>query len=279
MDKFGYIRGRRGPPGPPGKDALQLRIWCPESIVQQFRASATCCFYFNSRTDGILYDSTGKIPKGLKNQVDKEEHNAICLKGLKPPVKTGKSYSIPLTTDTCFEISRIGSAIKPKTVFIIAFSFKLIKPIKDDLPYYIFSNTNSSRAVTLRKDWIDIAGCARGSPQLKYLKDGWNIMLIQYSRVTREGSDDRCFFILNGRRGYFEPVVYKNDERALYIGHKSKPSANIELNYFEVHTKHFSELSGVGEYLLPETFSTLLLEDMEQRMSRFGEKEDDCDCE
>ena len=265
MDKFGYIRARRGPPGPAGKDALQLDVWCSKSILQQFRMDASCCFYFDSRTDGILYDSTGKTPIGLKNRVAGDDgHNAICLRGLKAPVQTGKSFSIPLSTNTCFEISRLPSAIEPKTVFIVAFSFKLIKPITDDLPYYIFSNTTSTRAVTLRKDQLDIAGCARGSPQLKYLKTSWNVMVIQYSRVTTAGSGDRCFFMLNGRRGSFEPVVYENDAQEIYIGHKIKKTANIELNYFEVHTKHFKH-PGNG-YVLPETFSNLLDGDMKRRV-------------
>ena len=213
MDKFGFIRGRRGPPGPAGKDALQLDVWCSKSILQQFRMDASCCFYFDTRTDGILYDSTGKTPIGLKNRTGDDGQNAICLRGLKAPVPTGKSFSIPLSTNTCFEISRLSSGLQQTSVFIVAFSFKLIKPITDDLSYYIFSNTTSTRAVTLRKDWLDIAGCAKGSPQLKYFKTGWNFMIIQYSRVTKEGSSDRCFFILNGRRGSFEPKVYENDAR------------------------------------------------------------------
>ena len=33
MDKFGYIRGKRGPPGPRGKDALELYTWCPDAVL------------------------------------------------------------------------------------------------------------------------------------------------------------------------------------------------------------------------------------------------------
>ena len=93
-------------------------------------------------------------------------------------------------------------------------------------------------------------------------------MVIQYSRVTDQGSDDLCFFILNGRRGSFEPSVFQNDARELYIGHKVKKSANIELNFFEVHEKHFTQ---VDRYVLPETFSTLLYKEMQARVSKFVE--------
>ena len=266
MDKFGYIRGRRGPPGPPGKDALQIDVWCSKSLLKQFQASATCSFYFDNETDGILYDST-KTAIGLKNRVA-DEKNAICLRGYKKPVKTNKSYSIPLLNNSCYQISQISSAIRPKSVFIVAFSFKLVKSIEDELSYYIFSNTNSTRAVTLRKDWLDIAGCAKGSPQLTYLKSAWNLMLIQYSRMTDQGSDDLCFFILNGRRGSFEPSVFENDARELYIGHKVKKTANVELNFFEVHTKHFQQSD---RYILPETFSNLLYKEMQRRLLKFEE--------
>ena len=265
MDKFGFIRGRRGPPGPPGKDALQLDVWCSKSLLHQFQASATCSFYFNTESDGVLDKK-----KGLKNRVG-DEKNAICLRGFNTPIKTNKTYSIPLSVDSCYEITNISSALRPKTVFIVAFSFKLVKAIKDELSYYIFSNTNSTRAVTLRKDWLDIAGCAKGSPQLKYLTTTWNHMVIQYSRVTDQGSDDLCFFILNGRRGSFEPTVFQNDARELYIGHKVKKSANIELNFFEVHEKHFKQVDG---YVLPEIFSTLLYKEMQARVSRFEELEE-----
>ena len=262
MDKFGFIRGRRGPPGPPGKDALQIDVWCSKSLLQQFQASATCSFYFNTESDGVLDKK-----KGLKNRVG-DEKNAICLRGFNTPIKTNKSYSIPLSVDSCYEITNISSALRPKTVFIVAFSFKLVKAIKDELSYYIFSNTNSTRAVTLRKDRLDIAGFAQGSPQLKYLTKSWNHMVIQYSRVTDLGSDDICFFILNGRRGSFEPSVFESDASELYIGHKLKKTANIELNFFEVHAKHFKQANG---YVLPETFSTLLYKEMEARVARFVE--------
>jgi hypothetical protein len=278
VDVFGSLSRRQGkqgrlgpvgPTGPAGKDALQLDIWCPKFIAQQFRASATCCFYFDSEIDGILYDPKKK-PIGLKNRVNDEKNNAICVRALKTPVQTGKSFSIPLSSDTCFEILKIQSALLPKTVFIVAFSFRLIEPITDELPYYIFSNTNSTRAVSLKKDWLDIAGCAKGSPQLTYQKKSWNYMIIQYSRVTSEGSADRCFFILNGRRGSFQPIVFENDAQELYIGHKIKKSANIELNYFQVHTKHLPQ-SISDDYVLPETFSDLLRDDMQRRVSKFEE--------
>ena len=266
MNKFGFVRGKRGPRGYPGEDALKLHLWFPESILKLFRESASCSYYFDNATDGILYDKSGK-KIGLKNQSESEK-NATCVRGeTGSPVQTGKTYSLTLSKENCF-LLKLSSAIKKSSVLIVAFSFKLKKPITDNFSYYIFSNENSTRAVTLRSDRLDIAGCARGSPQLKYLTHSWNYMLIQYSRVSDEGSSDRCFFILNGRRGFFDPVVYENDARELYIGHRKKLCANIELNYFEAHSRHFNEPSGY-DYILPETISTLLLKHMESRVLLF----------
>ena len=75
MDKFGYIKGRRGPPGPAGKDALELNTWFPLSMVRMFREEEECTFYFDTETDGILYKDGQPI--GLKDCGGRM--NAICL--------------------------------------------------------------------------------------------------------------------------------------------------------------------------------------------------------
>ena len=46
MDKFGYVKGRRGPPGPRGKDAVELYKWCPDAVLRMFRESEQCTFFF-----------------------------------------------------------------------------------------------------------------------------------------------------------------------------------------------------------------------------------------
>ena len=89
MDKFGYIRGRRGPRGRPGKDAVNLLNWYPASVLRMFRENEECTFYFCTATDGILYDKDGK-PIGLKDRFGEfksEFTNAICLQNFLKPVK------------------------------------------------------------------------------------------------------------------------------------------------------------------------------------------------
>ena len=54
MDKFGYIKGRRGPRGPPGQDAVNIFTWFALSALRMFRENSACTFYFNTVDDGIL---------------------------------------------------------------------------------------------------------------------------------------------------------------------------------------------------------------------------------
>ena len=51
MDKFGYIRGQRGPPGPRGRDAFNIFTWFPFSGLRMFRENEACTFYFNTVDD------------------------------------------------------------------------------------------------------------------------------------------------------------------------------------------------------------------------------------
>ena len=81
MDKFGYIKGRREPPGPPGKDAVNLFQWFPSSVLKMFRENSACVFYFNTADDGIL-KKAGKAV-GLKDRFGEsgkwKAHDAICI--------------------------------------------------------------------------------------------------------------------------------------------------------------------------------------------------------
>ena len=80
MDKFGYIRGQRGPPG---RRALNIFTWLPMSALHMFRENETCTYYCNTAEDGILYKDKKAV--GLKNQFEKFKRksngnkNAVCL--------------------------------------------------------------------------------------------------------------------------------------------------------------------------------------------------------
>ena len=90
MDKFGYIRGKRGPPGPRGKDAVELHTWCPDAVLRMFRETEQCTYYFNTAEDGISKDE-GQF--ALKDQFGKR--NAICMQNFRKPTKVSKVYPSP----------------------------------------------------------------------------------------------------------------------------------------------------------------------------------------
>ena len=74
-DKFGgYRRGKRGPPGPAGKNAIDFQWWFPDGTVQMFRKSEDCTYYFDTENDGIT-DEGGK--PALKDRYGKR--NAVCI--------------------------------------------------------------------------------------------------------------------------------------------------------------------------------------------------------
>ena len=96
MDKFGYIRGQRGPPGPLGWDSIDTFTWSPTSVLRMFRENEECTFYFNTADDGIIYDKDNK-PVGLKDRFGEFKYksqvrNAICLQNFLKPVKLDSGY-------------------------------------------------------------------------------------------------------------------------------------------------------------------------------------------
>ena len=282
MNKFGYIRGRRGPPGPPGKNALDFQSWLPEGVVKMFREGEDCTYYFDTATDGIIEEVGGK--HALKDRYGK--NHAVCIQNYQKPVKLGKSgiYGLPLKIDTKFKVPGIlNQGLVPPSILVVAFSFKLLSRL-DEKPYYIFTNKSGSRGVSINNKRLDIWGTT-GSPQLEYEKKGYNTMLLQYSRITDAGKD-RCFFVLNGQVGSFDPKVIEEVESDFYIGGGPKQqTAPVMLTSFEVYSKGYFD-EAVDNYLLPKEIYTSLTAYLENRdvsdPSFGGEEEEDevdCDCE
>ena len=105
MDKFGYIRGKRGPPGPKGKDAIPLYSWCPDAMLQMFRQSENCTYYFNDANSGILNNGKGK--HALRDQFG--NNHALCLKNFQKPTQVGDFYGLPLK-DTLYQIKKYSNS-------------------------------------------------------------------------------------------------------------------------------------------------------------------------
>ena len=86
---------------------------------------------------------------------------------------------------------------------MIAFAFEAIFTSNEN--DFIFANGISNKS-------LNIWGIESPLIDLEYDRDDWNTMLIQYSRITDEGTDDKCFFSLNGWRGFFKTRVHKHFE-------------------------------------------------------------------
>ena len=257
MDKFGYVKGRRGPPGPRGKDAVELYKWCPDAVLRMFRESEQCTFFFNTEEDGIV-NNKGQME--LKDRFGK--NNAICLKNFQKPVKIGKYYSIPLK-DSLYKISGCPTATVPSSICIIALQFRIISKLSNE-DHYVFTNETGTRGVTISKKSLNILGT--DPMELHYSYRGWNKLIIQYSNIT-DDNDGKCFFVLNGRRGFFLPhKPIKMESKDLYIGgdSKGKSSANVMLSTFETYSKIYDPPIPVS-YFLPEEMIQLIQNDMDDR--------------
>ena len=264
MDKFGYIKGRRGPPGPAGKDALELNTWFPLSMVRMFREDEACTFYFDTETDGILYDKEKK-PIGLKDRGG-GKRNAKCLQNFQKPMKISSfrssKYGLPLKDSLYFVDVETG--IAPSSIFIVAFTFKVAAKLTDE-NHYIFSNASKTRAVSITNKSLNFWG-SETLPELKYKYREWNTMIIQYSCISFEEEDrkyDKCFFILNGEKGFFRPRAYNIKDNELYIGGLKGGSnfANVVLGSFEVYFKTYDETP--ISYLIPEEIYNTIYAEIE----------------
>ena len=166
--------------------------------------------------------------------------------------------------NTKFKISDIPSGIGVSSTIIYVFSFRPLSNLGME-NHYIFSNSTGTRAVSINKSHLDIWGTT--SPQLKYEKNDWNYMLVQYSRVTTYGKNDDCFFILNGKKGSFAPNVYDFLDNELFIGGPpGRKTAPIVLASFEVYLKVWTPPETPESYLLPKEIYTPLLDHLTSRI-------------
>ena len=260
MDKFGYIRGRRGPRGPAGKDALDMVGWMPTALLEMFRKNMKASFYFQTETDCIIYDEKGQ-PIGILNHGN-SDFNAICLSHFHKPVHVhGSLYALPLN-HSIYKITNIGSAVIEPTILFVAFTFKLTEKLEEEKDYTIFTNGNGSRGVVISGEEINILG-AQERQQLTYNHGDWNTMIVQWSNVS--GAQDECFFYLNENRGFIRPRKYEEDSRDIYIGgHPSTGEcAPIYLSRFDVYIREwYADKEPISNYLVPKEICELILDDI-----------------
>ena len=260
MDKFGYIRGRRGPPGPQGKNALPIHTWFPSSTLRMFREDEECTFYFNTLDDGVMNNGKGKF--ALRDRFG--INHALCLKNFQKPIKVGKFYGIPLN-DSLYKVKDVRTATVGSCICLVALTFRVKSEIKGDVT--IFTNESETRGVTISKESLNILGT--DPLKLKYQYRDWNTIIIQYSNITA-GDAGKCFFVLNGHRGFFRPHENINkDDHIVYIGgnSKGKNTANVLLVNFELYYKILNRGQlEPSDYLVPQEIVSLVDLDMNKRI-------------
>ena len=260
MDKFGYIRGRRGAPGPPGKDALELHTWAPNGVLEMIRKNNECTFYFDGETDGIIDVGEGKM--ALKDRFG--NNNAVCLRNFQKPVKIGKYYGIPLK-DTLYKITDCCTATGPSSICVVSLSFRVMSKMSSQ-DEYIFTNETGSRGVKISNQKLNILGT--DPMDLEYEYRGWNTLVIQWSCIE-EDQDGKCFFILNGRRGEFIPHTEIARSKELYLGGRAggKQFAHVLISSFEIY---FRVIGAPGEkhlpYLMPKEMLQVIQDGMQSRI-------------
>ena len=258
MDKFGYIRGKRGPPGPRGKDAVPLYSWCPDAMLQMFRQSEACTYYFNDYDSGVMHNKkTGQ--NALKDQFG--NNHALCLKNFQNPTKVGRFYGLPLK-NTLYQIRDIETAAANSTMCLIAFAFKTTTELSEEVT--IFTNKTETRGVTISKSSLNILGT--DPLNLEYHYRDWNTVIIQYSNIEDTG---KCFFVLNERKGFFIPHKIDLHDTEVYIGGNSKGEkcATVMLLNFELYWKAFRENQPEpNDYLVPPEMVDLVCLDMDKRI-------------
>jgi hypothetical protein len=129
-------------------------------------------------------------------------------------------------------VYRILQALTPPSIVVFAFTFKIAKALSG--VHYIFTNQEKTCGVYI-SDFLNI--CGADPLLLEYYKDDWNRMVIQYSNFDFEG---RCFFILNGGRGFFTKKDEEESDQTLCLG--GHPDKNQSLDVFIANFEVYSEV-------------------------------------
>ena len=255
MDKFGQGRTNRGPPGPKGKDAFNLRLWCPEALLEFIRRSESCTYFFNTLIYGILVK--GGKPIGLKDRYG--QNHAICLKDFEKPRRLYEIFVLPLE-GSMYRIQNIQQALASPTLAMFGLSFKVSKALTG--VHYIFTNQTKSRGVYISEKSLNI--CGTDPLQLEYNYKDWNRLIIQYTCF--EGYA-QCFFMLNGVKGFFTKDEHTEIDHTIFIGGHpdEKHPSNVFLANFEIYGKSFT--LGTNLTFLPNDMIGLIDENFRDRIS------------
>ena len=201
--------------GADGRDGLSIR-WFPKSIARMFSENSRCSYYFNTLTDGII--KKGGEVVALRNRTGKIEGKVIKnYKGLEK-LETG-NYAL-LLQNTLFECKNVD-VFAFGSLCCICLSFKIEVEAELETSRFIFANNDTSRAVSVRKDKLEVwAGDQKPALTLQLELMEWNIVFIQFSQWTEFSRDS--FAVVNfGKPEGFMTKGSLPTEDSLYIGAKA----------------------------------------------------------
>ena len=124
MIKFGLSHVSRGPPGPAGRDAFDLHHWCPAGLLELFRKSEPCTYFFNIAADGLIMEGRKGKSIGLKDRYSNK--NAWAVKDFQRPVKLSRHtiYILPLERAS-YKIEKLQLAMLSSTIMAVALTSKV----------------------------------------------------------------------------------------------------------------------------------------------------------
>ena len=147
---------------------------------------------------------------------------------------------------------------------VVAFSFHISATLTDE-DHYIFTNKRISRGVAISRNGLNILG-SQDRLELEYNVNDWNTLIIQYSCITKPGKD-KCIFILNENKGFFNLSDDMTQDQDIFIGgHPEKRNyGNVVLANFEIYDKLYDISHIPSNYILPDELFQVLNDDMNER--------------
>ena len=249
-----------GTPGRPGKDSFDLIHWIPHTARKMFRESELINIYFDTPTDGIIFEKDNPI--GLKNHGIGPSVDLVNNFPEITQIRHGK-YMAELK-NALFKIKPIQTGVTSPSMVLFALSFKGIN--YNINPRILFSNENMTRGITIQDRPVN--GEDRGflkilssgtSKEIEYDRTEWSILLIQYRCIN---NIVYCRYILNEEIGTLKPGKQdKKDGHTLYLGgHPNQKGAYTALGSFEVF------YSDNGNQFLSDDMCKCLLRDISVRV-------------
>ena len=250
--------GPRGAKGERGKDSFDVKTWFPNQMLQWFRNSEACSFYFETEADGLIRNGSGTVI-GLKNHSGK--NNAVSVKKFERLVKLPLGgYALEFSS-SLYRVQEVDIAYAKPSIAALCVSFKMMSyPVERQ---YMISSNKKQRGLTVEANKLQIWGAVEEPIEILYELGKWNTFFVQYSNI----SDKKGFFIFDGKRGEFTTKECTLDPGEVYIGGKATQDFFFK-GAIAILEVYFRDLEGrVDNYQLPTELCDLVIQNHKFRCS------------